>query len=159
MAAEPDQLSLEQHLCFSVYSANIAINRAYRPVLDRLGITYPQYLIMSALWESDGQAIGAIAERLSLDSSTITPSVKRLETAGLVTRRRNPEDERQVIVSLTNAGRNLQADSRCLTDTLLHQSGLPVAHIIRLNEEISALRDALARNDPGAGELPQEASA
>jgi len=142
----PEPLPLDAQLCFAMYSANIAINRVYRPLLDRLGVTYPQYLVMSALWQQDGQTVGAIADRLSLESSTITPLVKRLEAAGLVGRQRNPEDERQVIVTLSPTGRSLHQDSKCLTETLLERSGLPVADLVRLNTEISALRDALVRN-------------
>ena len=142
----PEPLPLDAQLCFAMYSANIAINRVYRPLLDRLGVTYPQYLVMSALWQQDGQTVGAIADRLSLESSTITPLVKRLEAAGLVGRQRNPEDERQVIVTLSSKGRSLHQNSKCLTETLLERSGLPVADLVRLNTEISALRDALVRN-------------
>jgi DNA-binding MarR family transcriptional regulator len=147
----PDALPLDDHLCFAMYSANIAINRLYRPVLDELGITYPQYLVLSALWETDGRTIGEIAERLSLESSTITPLVKRLETAGFLGRNRNPDDERQVNVSLTAKGRALHQKSKCLAETLLDRSGLPVADMVRLNKEVAALRDALtARTDQRA---------
>ena len=144
MITLPEALPLDDQLCFNIYSANIAINRVYRPVLDQLGITYPQYLVMSALWQEDGQSVGAIAQRLALESSTITPLVKRLETAGLLQRRRNPDDERQVIVTLSPKGRSMHQDSKCLSETLLERSGLPVADIIRLNGEIAALCDALA---------------
>jgi len=137
-------LPLDAHLCFAMYSANIAINRVYKPVLEQLGITYPQYLVMSVLWEQDGQPVGAIADRLALESSTITPLVKRLEVAGFVQRQRNPSDERQVIVTLSAKGKALQEDSMCLTETLLVRSGLPVETLVRLNSEISALRDTLA---------------
>jgi DNA-binding MarR family transcriptional regulator len=144
----PEALPLDDHLCFAMYSANIAINRLYRPVLDELGITYPQYLVLSALWETNGRTIGEIAERLALESSTITPLVKRLETAGFLGRSRNPDDERQVNVSLTAKGRALRQKSKCLTGTLLDRSGLPVADMVRLNKEVGALRDALtARAD------------
>jgi DNA-binding MarR family transcriptional regulator len=139
----PQALPLDAHLCFAIYSANIAINRAYRPVLERLGITYPQYLVLSALWELDGQAVGAIADRLSLESSTITPLVKRLESAGFLQRQRNPQDERQVIVTLTPKGKALQQESKCLAATLLERSGLPVEDLIKLNTQVSALRNAL----------------
>jgi DNA-binding MarR family transcriptional regulator len=139
----PEALPLDAHLCFAMYSANIAINRLYRPLLDRLGITYPQYLVLSALWETDEQTVGAIADRLSLESSTITPLVKRLEAAGFVQRQRNPEDERQVIVTLLTKGKALRDDSKCLAETLLDKSGLPVGDLVRLNSEISALRAAL----------------
>jgi DNA-binding MarR family transcriptional regulator len=146
--ASPDALPLDDHLCFAVYSANIAINRLYRPLLDDLGITYPQYLVLSTLWETDGRTIGEIAERLALESSTITPLVKRLETAGFLGRNRNPDDERQVNVSLTAAGKTLRQKSKCLTETLLDRSGLLVADMVRLNKEVGGLRDALmARAD------------
>src|ERR1700712_4892333 len=98
---------LENQLCFSLYAASIAINRTYKPMLDEMGITYPQYLVLSALGEHEGMTVGAIATRLSLESSTITPPVKRLEQAGLVERRRSKIDERLVHVWLTPAGRAL----------------------------------------------------
>jgi len=137
-------LGLDDQLCFAVYSAGIAINRAYRPLLDELGITYPQYLVLLALWEQDGQTIGAIAERLALESSTITPLVKRLEAAGLLSRERNPADERQVFVRLTGAGREMQAKSVCLAERLLEKSKLSVSDLRQLNTQVKALRDALA---------------
>ena len=145
-----DPLPLDAQLCFAMYSANIAINRVYRPVLEQLGLTYPQYLVMSALWQQDAQTVGAIAERLALESSTITPLVKRLETAGFLNRERNPEDERQVIVTLSPKGRALHRESKCLSETLLERSGLPPAELVRLNAEIGALRDALVRNSQDA---------
>lgn len=148
----PHPLSLDEQVCFAMYSANIAINRVYRPVLDQLGITYPQYLVLSALWQTDGQTVGGIADRLALESSTITPLVKRLEIAGFVGRQRNPEDERQVIVSLTNKGKALHQESKCLTETLLERSGFPVADIVRLNSDISAFRDSLAANAASSAE-------
>jgi DNA-binding MarR family transcriptional regulator len=139
----PGALPLDDHLCFAMYSASIAINRLYKPLLDKLGITYPQYLVLNVLWEIDGRTVSEIAERLSLDSSTITPLVKRLETAGFVKRNRNPDDERQVNVSLSEKGKKLRSKSKCLTDTLLDRSGLDVADMVRLNKEIGALRAAL----------------
>lgn len=95
------ELTLDQQLCFSLYGASMAIGRAYKPLLDALEITYPQYLVLSTLGEGGAQSVGAIADRLALESSTITPLVKRLEQADFVVRKRNPEDERQVVVSLT----------------------------------------------------------
>lgn len=149
MTALADALPLDEQLCFALYSANIAINRTYLPVLEKLGITYPQYLVLGALWQADGLPIGAIADRLSLESSTITPLVKRLEAAGFVTRRRNPDDERQVIVNLTDKGTAMRQQSKCLTETLLERSGLAVADIVRLNREVSALRDTLRKIPDG----------
>lgn len=134
---------LDVHLCFSLYSTTMAINRLYKPMLDSLGITYPQYLVLNALWEKDGQTISAIADRLALEPSTITPLMKRLEAAGFVSRQRNPGDERQVNVYLTARGRDLRADATCLTDALLAHSGLPVEGLIALNEQIRQLRSAL----------------
>lgn len=142
----PDRvITLDEQLCFSLYGASMAINRAYKPLLDALEITYPQYLVLSALWESDGLSVGAIAERLGLDSSNVTPLVKRMEGAGLVSRVRNPADERQVVVSLTDAGRDLQARSACLGQTLFAAAGLSVEQLIQLNKDVQAFRDAVAR--------------
>ncbi|WP_165184282.1 MarR family winged helix-turn-helix transcriptional regulator [Caulobacter soli] len=144
---ETHLVPLDGQLCFSLYGASMAINRAYKPMLDDLGVTYPQYLVLSTLWEGDGQTIGAIAERLSLEPSTITPLVKRLEQAGFVDRQRNPKDERQVQVRLTDQGRDLRVQTACLTDTLLRRSGLTVDAIIALNQQVQALRDAVAHGD------------
>ena len=135
---------LDQQLCFSLYSASMAISRAYKPMLDALGLTYPQYLVLHALWEQDGRTVGAIAERLGLESSTITPLVKRLETAGLVARARNPDDERQVQVSLTQRGREIREECGCLGEALLTRSGMTVEQIGKLNRKVQVLRDAVA---------------
>ena len=137
--------TLDDLLCFSLYAASMAINRTYKPLLDKLGITYPQYLVLSALWEEDGRTVGSIAERLSLESSTITPLVKRLEAASLVTRTRNREDERRVLVALTRRGRELREKSRCLGETLLARSGMEPKELIALNHELRRLREHLAR--------------
>ena len=139
-----NKLPLDSQLCFSLYAASIAVNRTYKPMLDALGLTYPQYLVLSTLWEQDELPVSSIADRLSLESSTITPLVKRLETAGLLTRQRNPKDERQVIVSLTAKGRSLSEKTACLTDALLERSGLTPDQLTKLNGEVRKLRDALA---------------
>lgn len=143
-------IPLDSQLCFAIYGATIAINRAYKPLLDQLGITYPQFLVLSALWEADGATIGAIAERLDLEPSTITPLVKRLEHAGFVTRRRNPDDERQVQVRLTPKGWSMQTETLCLAEALLKRSGLTVAQVQALNAQVRQLRDAVAagHDDP-----------
>lgn len=138
-------LPLDGQLCFSLYSASMAITRVYKPILDRLGITYPQYLVLHALWEADGRTVGAIGERLALESSTITPLVKRLEAAGLVARRRNPEDERQVQVFLTDAGRAIREECGCLGEAVLAKTDLSLERLGKLNQEAQALRDSLAR--------------
>jgi MarR family transcriptional regulator, organic hydroperoxide resistance regulator len=135
--------NLQNQLCFSVYSTSIAINRLYKPMLDPLGLTYPQYLVLGALWEEDSQSIGAIADRLALESSTITPLVKRLEQAGFVSRHRNSADERQVHVRLTQKGRDVRVKTHCLRDAMLAKSGMSEDEIIRLNQEVQRLLNAL----------------
>ncbi|PZU11052.1 MarR family winged helix-turn-helix transcriptional regulator [Sphingomonas sp.] len=137
-------LPLDSQLCFSLYSASMAINRAYKPMLDALGLTYPQYLVLHALWEEDGRTIGAIADRLALESSTVTPLVKRLEASGAVARSRNPKDERQVHVGLTDRGRALREECGCLGEALLARSGMTLADLVALNMQVQALRDAIA---------------
>ncbi len=138
----PDPLPLDSQLAFSLYGAFMAINRTYKPWLDQLGVTYPQYLVLSVLWEDDDQTIGAIAARLDLEPSTITPLVKRLELARLVAKQRNPKDERQVKVRLTDKGRKLRAETRRLTETLGKRSGMTHEQLAELNARIQALRDA-----------------
>jgi MarR family transcriptional regulator, organic hydroperoxide resistance regulator len=138
------KLPLDSQLCFSLYAATIAVNRTYKPMLDQLGLTYPQYLVLSTLWEQDGLAVSAIADRLSLESSTITPLVKRLEAAGFLTRKRNARDERQVLVSLTAKGRSLELRTACLTDKLLERSGLTPDQLTKLNGQVRKLQDALS---------------
>src|SRR5882762_7888585 len=103
-----DPQRLDNQICFAVYSAAHAFNRIYKPLLDRLGLTYPRYLVMLVLWERDGVAVKEIGERLYLDSGTLTPLLKRLEQAGLVKRTRSTADERQVLISLTTQGESLK---------------------------------------------------
>lgn len=144
MSSSNRVMTLDEQLCFSLYGASMAIGRAYKPLLDALEITYPQYLVLSALWEADGQTIGSIAERLGLDPSNVTPLVKRMEVAELVSRQRNPADERQVVVTLTEAGRDMQARSACLGQTLFAAAGLPVERLVQLNKDVQAFRDSVA---------------
>ncbi len=139
----PAPLPLDRQLCFSLYATSIAITRVYKPMLDRLGITYPQFLVLSALWEEDARTVGGIADRLSLESSTITPLVKRMEAAGLVARARDPADERQVRVTLTAAGLALQEECGCLGEALVAKSGMSMAALEALNREMAGLRAAL----------------
>lgn len=139
----PAAMPLDDQLCFSLYATSMAITRAYKPMLDQLGITYPQYLVLHALWEQDARTVGAIADRLALESSTITPLVKRLEAAGFVTRERNPEDERQVQVRLTPRGREMRDDCGCLAEELLVRSGMKGEELGALNREVKTLWQAL----------------
>ncbi|TXD76612.1 MarR family transcriptional regulator, partial [Mitsuaria sp. TWR114] len=99
---------IDEQLCFAIYSTMLGLNKVYRELLKDLDITYPQYLVMLVLWERDGLTVGEIAERVFLDSPTVTPLLKRLEAAGLVSRDRSPQDERQVLITLTPAGRGLR---------------------------------------------------
>ena len=144
----PKSVPLDLHLCYSLYSTSMAINRLYKPMLDALEITYPQYLVLCTLWEGDGRTISAIAGHLALEPSTITPLVKRLEQTGLVTRRRNAQDERLVEVFLTPKGKDLESRAMCLTDTLLRRSRLSVDEILSLNERVRALRAVLTEGEP-----------
>lgn len=134
---------LDDQLCYAVYSAGMAIQRVYKPLLDRLGLTYPQYLVLNVLWREDGQTVGAIADKLALESSTLTPLLKRLEASGLLQRTRNPENERQVVIALTDKGRAIRSEAGCLNEALLAASGQPLANLGKLNREVRQLRDAL----------------
>lgn len=134
---------LEDQLCYAIYSAGMAIQRAYKPLLDSLGLTYPQYLVLNVLWGDDRQSVGALGDRLGLESSTLTPLLKRLEAAGLVDRARNPDNERQVIVALTEAGRALEDKAGCLGAALLEASGQTPQALGKLNRDVRKLRDSV----------------
>ncbi len=137
--ALPDEaLALGQQLCFAVYSATHAFNRAYKPLLDRFGLTYPQYLVLLALWQQDGMTVKRIGVELGLDSGTLSPLLKRLEAAGYVGRMRDPADERQVIVSLTENGRRLKTEAFKILAEIGRATGCGL-------EEVGELRDALHR--------------
>lgn len=142
---------LEDQLCFAIYSAGLAIQRAYKPLLDELGLTYPQYLVLNILWRDDAQTVGAIASRLALESSTLTPLLKRLEVAGLVGRTRNPDNERQVVVALSAAGRGLRARAACLGETLLEASSQSPDALADLNRKTNQLSAAIYRHIDGPG--------
>jgi len=141
--AQDEPLRLGDFLCFAVYSTGHALNRVYKPLLDALGLTYPQYLVMIALWEQDDQTVGSLGGKLFLESSTLTPLLKRLEAQGQVTRSRDPQDERQVRVRLTAAGQGLKERAASVPSCLLAASGMDLAALSRLQSEITALRDAL----------------
>ena len=143
MSAPDSPPPLDDQLCYSIYSAGMAIQRAYKPLLDGLGLTYPQYLVLNVLWRQDRQSVGRLADQIGLESSTLTPLLKRLETAGIVQRTRNPENERQVIVALTDAGRALESKAGCLGAALIAASGQTPADLGRLNAEVRRLRDSV----------------
>lgn len=139
---------LDQLLCFAVYSTAHAFNRAYKPLLADLGLTYPQYLVMLLLWEEAPRTVTAIGDRLELDSGTLTPLLKRLEAAGLVTRSRNAKDERQVLVELTAQGKALRRKAAAVPDKLACAIVEPAEKIQRMRRDLSRLRDALRESVP-----------
>jgi MarR family transcriptional regulator, organic hydroperoxide resistance regulator len=132
---------LADFLCFAVYSANLAFGRAYKPILDQLGLTYPQYIAIVALWEEDDQTVSRLGGKLFLESNTLTPILKKLESMGYLTRRRDPRDERQVRVNLTEAGRRLR--EKGLTMNLIKQTRLPPEEFAKLQKAVSNLRNSL----------------
>ena len=138
-----DTQRLDNQICFAVYSAAHAFNRVYKPLLDRLGLTYPQYLVMLVLWERDDVPVRDIGEKLFLDSGTLTPLLKRLEAAHLVKRTRSSEDERQVLIALTSQGHALKEKARAVPQSILAASDCSVSELIAMKDEIVALRDRL----------------
>jgi DNA-binding MarR family transcriptional regulator len=138
-----DPLRLDNQICFAVYSASHAFNRVYKPLLDRLGLTYPQYLVMLVLWERDDVPLKDIGEKLFLDSGTLTPLLKRLEAAHLVKRTRSSEDERQVLIALTSQGHALKEKARAVPQSILAASDCSVSELVAMKDEIVALRDRL----------------
>jgi MarR family transcriptional regulator, organic hydroperoxide resistance regulator len=136
-------LMLSNQLCFAVYSTAHAFNRVYKPLLDRLGLTYPQYLVMLALWERDGVPVKDIGERLFLDSGTLTPLLKRLEAAHLIKRTRSREDERQVLVALTSQGQALKEKAKSVPPAILAASGCSLGELAALKRNLVVLRDQL----------------
>lgn len=137
-------------MCFALYSAHHAMQQAYAPLLKEIGLTYPQYLVMSALWSGDGRTVGALGRELQLESNTLTPLLKRLEAQGLVRRTRDSEDERRVLVRLTSAGREVQARAEDIPRRLAEKIGMDAGDFFRLRDEINGLRDRL-RGEEGHG--------
>jgi len=135
---------LDDFLCFATYSANLAFNRVYKPVLDELGLTYPQYIVLIALYDEDNQTVGGLGDKLFLDSSTLTPLLKRMEAVGHLTRQRDPEDERQVQMRLTPQGRSVRERALAYRGGLLKTMGLGTADYWRLREELVKLRANLS---------------
>ncbi|WP_423458154.1 MarR family winged helix-turn-helix transcriptional regulator [Ottowia sp. VDI28] len=138
-----DLLKLDNQLCFALYSASLAMTKLYKPLLGKLGLTYPQYLVMLALWEEDAQMVSALGQRLSLDSGTLTPLLKRLETAGFVSRMRDTADERRVHIMLTAAGRRLKARAAQVPECLLAASQCSIDELVALTQQLRGLRDRL----------------
>ncbi|TIX94838.1 MAG: MarR family transcriptional regulator [Mesorhizobium sp.] len=142
-------IPLDDQVCYSIYSAGMAIQRLYKPWLDQLGLTYPQYLVLNVLWREDEQTVGSIGEKLALEPSTLTPLLKRLEAAGLLRRTRNPANERQVVIALTDQGHDLRTRAGCLGDALLASSGHSSGELGELNQKVRQLRDAIYKEIGG----------
>ncbi|WP_407167636.1 MarR family winged helix-turn-helix transcriptional regulator [Bradyrhizobium sp. ORS 111] len=141
--AADQALRLDNQICFAVYSTAHAFNRVYKPLLDKLGLTYPQYLVMLTLWERDGVPLKDIGQRLFLDSGTLTPLLKRLEAAELIKRTRSTEDERQVLIALTPQGHALREKAKSVPQSILAASACSVGELLAMKDEIVALRDRL----------------
>ncbi|MGJ5139184.1 MarR family winged helix-turn-helix transcriptional regulator [Bradyrhizobium oligotrophicum] len=137
-------LQLGNQLCFAVYSTAHAFNRVYKPLLDRLGLTYPQYLVMLVLWEQDGLTVKDVGARLFLDSGTLTPLLKRMEATHLIKRTRSAEDERQVLVTLTSQGASLRDKARAIVPpAILDATGCSIAELTDLHGKLVKLRERL----------------
>lgn len=139
-------LLLDDQLCFALYSTTNALKKMYRPALDRVGLTYPQYLVMMVLWQTDGQTVSEIGSRLFLDSATLTPLLKRLEANGLLERRRAADDERQVVISLTAKGKTLRSNAQAVPEHAVKATGCTADELVALKEELIRLRHRLMEN-------------
>lgn len=138
-----DFLSLDKQLCFALYSASLAMTKTYKPLLDELGLTYPQYLVMLVLWQQDGLLVKEIGEKLFLDSGTLTPLLKRLEAADVIARQRDLEDERQVRIQLRPNGHAMRKLAEKIPREILCASGQDASQLAELRSQLQVLRDAL----------------
>jgi DNA-binding MarR family transcriptional regulator len=143
---QPELPKLGDFLCFAVYSANLAYGRAYKPILDELGLTYTQWIAIVALWEEDAQTVSSLGDKLFLESNTLTPILKKLEALGYLERRRDAADERQVIVSLTDAGRALR--EKGAQRTLVKATGLAPDEFAAARRTMNGVRDNLIKQTP-----------
>jgi MarR family transcriptional regulator, organic hydroperoxide resistance regulator len=140
----PDQaLLLDNQLCFALYSSSLAMTKLYKPLLEDLGLTYPQYLVMLVLWERDGLMVSELGERLFLDSGTLTPLLKRLEGAGLIARIRDVQDERRVHITLTAAGRKLKAKAQKIPGCMRSAAQCSIGELVQLKQQLGSLRERL----------------
>ena len=137
---------LDEQLCFALYSTGLAMNKVYRKLLRKLDLTYPQYLVMLVLWEKDALTVSEIGARLFLDSATLTPLLKRLEAAGLVSRSRSAEDERQVLVTLTDAGRAMAREAGAIQDQVQCAAACAPGELAAIKRQLEMLRGKLADN-------------
>ena len=138
-----ETLQLDNQLCFALYSASLAMTKLYKPLLKTLGMTYPQYLAMLVLWERDKLMVSVLGERLSLDSGTLTPLLKRMEAAGWVSRLRDVQDERRVFITLTPAGRSLKKEAAKIPPCILNATQCTLPELIAFTQQVQALRERL----------------
>jgi MarR family transcriptional regulator, organic hydroperoxide resistance regulator len=138
---------LDDQLCFALYSASRAVTAAYRPLLAELNLTYPQYLVLLVLWEEGRANVGRLCERLHLDSGTLSPLLKRLESIGYVTRERSADDERRVEIILTTAGKRLQATASCIPERLVALSRMSPGELVSLRDAVLRLTDTVLENN------------
>lgn len=143
-----DWLQLDNQLCFALYSASLAMTRLYKPLLEPLGLTYPQYLALLVLWERDGLAVNELGERLFLDSGTLTPLLKRMEVAGWLSRERASDDERRVLVSLTADGKALKRRAQSVPRALAAATGCSADELVALTQRLQQLRTQLLDAQP-----------
>jgi DNA-binding MarR family transcriptional regulator len=143
-AQTPDLLALDRQVCFALAVASRNVIALYRPVLEPMGLTHPQYLVMLALWERSPRTLGDIARALALEPATLSPLLKRLESAGYVTRGRSAEDERALDVRLTESGRALRARAEQVPPTIIERLGMPLAELERIRDDLTRLLDAAA---------------
>lgn len=141
----PQALRLDNQVCFALYSASLAMTKVYKPMLEAIGLTYPQYLVMLVLWERDGSTVSELGERLFLDSGTLTPLLKRLEASGLIARIRDAQDERRVRISLTAPGRALRSKAQSIPPCVLESSQCTIPELTALITELKQLRDRLGQ--------------
>jgi MarR family transcriptional regulator, organic hydroperoxide resistance regulator len=143
-------LELDRQLCFALYAASLSMTKLYKPLLKPLGLTYPQYLAMLVLWENDGLTVSQLCERLTLDSGTLTPLLKRLEAAGLVQRLRDLNDERRVLLRLTTQGHALKAQALAVPAQVVCASGCQLDELATLTRRLQQLRNQLDSYQPEA---------
>jgi len=143
-----DWLRLDHQLCFALYATSLAMTKLYKPLLDPLGLTYPQYLVMLVLWQSDNRTVSQLGEHLALDSGTLTPLLKRLESAGLLQRLRDTTDERRVLLRLTAAGHELKARAVRVPQTVARASGCELGELSSLTARLHALRHQISASVP-----------
>ncbi len=136
-------LQLDNQLCFALYSTSLAMTKLYKPMLEEMGLTYPQYLAMLVLWEQDGLTVSELGERLYLDSGTLTPLLKRMETAGLLSRIRAVQDERRVHITLTAEGRKLKAKAAKIPGCIMSATQCSIPELVSLTQQVQSFRKRL----------------